>query len=327
MGSEPRPLACWLLTDGAPGHESQSRGVADAIARFRPLAVTRVEVRVRRKWLKSAGRQLLRLGRADWLLAAAHDIALPAGRPDLVISSGGNTLLASALLARRFGVPNFYSGTPKGFDTAWYSRIYTVTDQGGASNVVLPLPPVPGELCAATPPPLADDAPLLLLVGGNGGLTYTAQDWQALAREADALAARTGRRWLVTTSRRTGADVEGILAAGIAPERIVDAVWWSRAPRKVMRDFLARAAAVYVTGDSMSMIAEAIYAARPVHVLMPAQGAHDAQDGAALAGYVRAGFVRVAPMAAFAQREPCWPVAPLPDVQRLIFESARECLP
>lgn len=326
MGSEPRPLACWLLTDGAPGHESQSRGIADAIARFRPLAVTRIELGVRRKWLKSAGRQLLRLGRADWLLDAVHDVALPAGRPDLVISSGGNTLLASALIARRFRVPNFYSGTPKGFDTAWYSRIYTVTDQGGASNVVLPLPPVPGELCAAMPPPAAD-APLLLLVGGEGELAYTAQDWQALAREADALAARTGRRWLVTTSRRTGADAEAIIAAGIAPERIVDAVWWSRAPRRVMRDFLSRAAAVYVTGDSMTMIAEAIYAARPVHVLMPAQGGHDGQDAAALAGYGRAGFVRVLPMAAFAQAEPCWPVAPLPDVQRLIYESAREFLP
>lgn len=320
------PLTCWLLTDGAAGHESQSRGIADAIARFRPVNVVVVPLRIRRRLLKSLGRVLLRLGNTQWLLDAVHDIELPAGRPDFILSSGGNTLLANALLARRHGVPNFYSGTPKGFDNDWYSCIFTVTEQGGGSNVVLPLPPVPGNLCAPMPAPAAD-APLALLVGGNGGLPFADADWHALAQQANAVAAESGRRWLVTTSRRTGAEAENILAHGISSTAIEDAVWWARAPRKVVRDFLSRAGAVYVTGDSMTMIAEAIYAGRPVHVLMPAQGAHDAQDAEALAGYVRAGLVRVVPIAEMARDTPFFVAPPVPDVQALIWQSVRECLP
>lgn len=321
------PLVCWLLTDGAPGHESQSRGIVDAIARFRPVRVETVPLRVRRKLLKSAGRVLLRLGGADWLLSAAHDITLPGGKPDFIVSSGGNTLLASALLARRHRVPNFYSGTPKGFDTGWYSRVFTVTDQGGGSNVVLPLPPVPGTLCAPMPAPVAD-APLLLVVGGDGGgFHWTDEDWQALAAQANALAVRTGRRWLVTTSRRTGERAEQLLSSTLDASVVADAVWWAREPRRVMRDFLARAGAVYVTGDSLTMIAEAIYAARPVHVVLPPQGAHDAQDAEALAGYMRAGLVRLAPVASLADGEALFAAPPVPDVQALIHESVREFLP
>ncbi len=327
MASDP-VRTCWLLSDGAPGHLSQSRGLTDAIARFMPLRVVVIEVQVRRRLLKSAGRMLLRFGHVDWLLNAVYRLALPAVRPDLVVSSGGNTLLANALIARHYGVPNLYSGTPKGFDPAWYSRIFTVTPQGGASNVVLPLPPVPGELCATLPAPAAH-APLLLLIGGDGGgMQYSADDWCRLATQVNALAAKTGRRWLITTSRRTGVAAEEILARELAPSAIEDAVWWSRMPhKKVMREFLARASAVYVTGDSMTMIAEAIYAARPVHVVMPVQNRQDVQDAQALAGYVRAGFVRVSPIAAMTRDETPFVGAAVPDVQALIWNAVRDCLP
>lgn len=326
MNGAPAPLRGWLLTDGTPGHESQAQGIVDAIARFRPATVERVPVRVRRKFLKSISRLLLRVGKAQWLLAAAHELDLPPGQPDFIVSSGGNTLLASALIARRYGVPNFYSGTPKGFSTVWFSCVFTVTGTGDGSQVVLPLPPVPGELCVSLPPPPAD-APLALLVGGDADLRYAERDWAALAQQAAALAARTGRGWLLTTSRRTGAAAEEILAGGIPASALVDAVWWSRAPRRELRNFLARAGAVYVTGDSMTMIAEAIYAGRPVHVLLPAAGALSAQDAAALDGYARAGYVRVHPLAALATEEPGFAVPALPDVQALIHDALRWFLP
>ena len=63
-------------------------------------------------------------------------------------------------------------------------------------------------------------------------------------------------------------------------------MWWAREPRKVMRDFLARAGAVYVTADSLTMVAEAIYAGRPVHVVRPPQGVPEAQDAQALLALV-----------------------------------------
>lgn len=322
------PLTAWLLTDGAPGHESQSRGLVDAIGRFRPLDVVVVPLRVRRRLAKSAGRTLLRLRNPQWLMSLAYDLEPPPDRPALIVSSGGNTLLANALLARRHGVPNLYSGTPKGYDPAWYSRVFTVTPQGGGThNVVLPLPPVPGALCAPMPAP-SPDAPLLLLAGGDGGgFAWREDDWQALAQGMAAAHARTGRRWLVATSRRTGAVAESVLARALPADAVDDAVYWSREPRKVVRDFLARAAAACVTADSLTMVAEAIYAGRPVHVVSPASGAHDAQDAAALAGYARAGFIRQTGAASLPDADLLFVPPPVPDIQALVWASVRELLP
>lgn len=317
----------WLLTDGAPGHESQSRGIADAIARFTPIDVDVVMLRVRHRFLKSIGRVLLKIARADGLLERVYDVALPGGRPDFVISSGGNTLLASALLARRHGVPNFYSGTLKDYEPAWFARTFSVTPQPGQGNVVLPLPPVPGVLCVPLPAPVAD-APVALLLGGDGGgLHYCEDDWCTLAEHINTISRATGRRWLLTSSRRTGSRAEDLLARFIDPLHIVEAVWWSRDPRKVVREFLARAAAVYVTGDSLTMVAEAIYSGRAVTVLEPRDSHHEPQDAEALARYGAAGFVRVesigamaAPAAAIAGVAP----VAMPDVQSLVWQAVRE---
>jgi len=70
---------------------------------------------------------------------------------------------------------------------------------------VLPLPPVPDSLSRKLPA-APSDAPWLLLIGGNGaGYRYEDADWRALAAAVNRLGKEEGVRWLVTTSRRTGA--------------------------------------------------------------------------------------------------------------------------
>jgi hypothetical protein len=126
-----------------------------------------------------------------------------------MVSSGANTLLANALLARRTGVPNVYSGTLKGYDPRAYDCVFTVTALGIPSNHVLPLPPVPGEL-ARPFPPAGGDRCLAVLIGGDGaGYQYSADaDWRTLGSSLTELARRHDARLLLTTSRRTGAEAE-----------------------------------------------------------------------------------------------------------------------
>jgi len=324
------PLRIWLLSDGAPGHVSQSRGVAEAIGRFCPVELILVQLRVRQKLLKSIGRWLLHRGVfPSWLLRRVYAIELPVGKPELLISSGGNTLLASALLAREFGVPNFYSGTLKGYPCRCYSSIYSVTPLGVPNNKVLPLPPVPDTL-ARKLPAASPDAPWLLLIGGNGaGYRYEDADWRALAAAVNRLGKEQGARWLVTTSRRTGAAAEDLLQQLLDPSVLIDTVYFGTNPKPVVRDFLGRCRGVWVSEDSLTMVAEAIYSGRPVRSLRPRQARPEANDAAALAGYVERGLLERSCLDELANLELIARVAAveIPDVQRLIWDNVQTLLP
>jgi hypothetical protein len=184
-----------------------------------------------------------------------------------------------------------------------------------ACNHVLPLPPVPGEL--ARPLPAADgEALIAVLVGGDGaGYVFKDADWRAFATGLATLARREGARLLLTTSRRTGAAAEAILRAALPAELLADAVWWSQAPRKVMRDFLAAARAIVVTEDSLSMVAESIYSAHPVISVSPAIAQPNANDGAALQGYADRGLLARGPITGLADARFPARHTPIPDVQ------------
>ncbi|OPZ02483.1 MAG: hypothetical protein BWZ09_02547 [Alphaproteobacteria bacterium ADurb.BinA305] len=314
---EVKPLIVWLLSDGAPGHLSQSRGIVDALATRRAVQTHTVELQIRSAFWKRLGRMLLpRIRDTEAWLRRIYDTAPPTGQPDLIVSSGANTLLANALLARRHGVPNVYSGTLKGYDPAAFARVFTVVPLGVACNHVLPLPPVPGELARPLPAPPEGDKRIAVLVGGDGaGYVFKEADWRAFGAGLAALARRDGARLLLTTSRRTGAVAEAWLRESIPAELIADAVWWSQAPRKVMRDFLGAASAIVVTEDSLSMVAESLYSGRPVVSVSPVVAQPNANDGAALQAYAERGLLVRQPLAGLADIAFPDCSTPVPDVQ------------
>lgn len=276
----------WLLSDGAPGHLSQSRGIVDALKAVTTLRVVTVPLKVRSSLWKRLGRFFLPWIRdPGFWLSRVYDITLPEGRPHLLVSSGANTLLASALLARQTGAANVYSGTLKGYHPDAYHCVFTVTPLGVPVNHVLPLPPVPGQLSRPFPPATGGKR-LAVLVGGDGaGYVWRNGDWQALGRSLSELARRNGALLLLSTSRRTGAEAERLLQDNIPAELLADAVWWSQAPRPVVRDFLAAASGVVVTEDSLTMVAESIYSGRPSVAVRPAEANANANDEGALQAY------------------------------------------
>lgn len=312
-----KPLTVWLLSDGAPGHLSQSRGIVDALATRREVEVVTVDLKVRSTLWKRLGRLALPHIRdaAGWL-QRIYGAPPPPGRPELIVSSGANTLLANALLARLHRVANVYSGTLKGYDPAAFDRVFTVVPLDVACNHVLPLPPVPGELARPLPLPPEGGKHIAVLVGGDGaGYVFNEADWRAFGAGLATLARREGARLLLTTSRRTGAAAEAWLRDSLPAERIADAVWWSQAPRKVMRDFLGAAQAIVVTEDSLSMVAESLYSGRPVVSVSPALAQPNANDGAALQAYAQRGLLLRQPIAGLADVALPARRAAVPDVQ------------
>ena len=267
-----------MLQALAQGYEVQCDWV-DAQLTFKPL----------RKLLRaSLNRQP---GRSGWI-RALYRASLPTAPPDLIISTGGNTAFLNAALAQQLGCQNYFIGSLRGLRPSLFSKVLTIEPIGANNNIVMPLAPVPSDReaqhTAATAlrheQQIPAEQPLwtLLIGGATDEYSYQAEDWQALAGELNRLARQHSIRWLITSSRRTGIEVEQQLAAALAPELIADATWYGQQPRKVMAAYLGAADAVFCTEDSLSMLTEAIASGKPVVALQPARMQPAARYEAAL---------------------------------------------
>ena len=123
----------WIVSEGSPGHVSQSTGLAAALAEKIPVTTRQFESRpkingfvrtlIRRFWMGKKGRPL-----PDWMLdrwiglepAKAGETA-----PDLIISSGGRSVFAARTLAVRHGVPFIFLGERKPYPAAWFHTVLT----------------------------------------------------------------------------------------------------------------------------------------------------------------------------------------------------------
>ena len=273
----------WIISEGSPGHISQSQGLVQALARRIELQVSTVETRPR---LNGFGRKLVRL----WMGAPGRP--LPAGflqkvlgceapqdpPPDLIVASGGKAVFAARTLAARFGAPLVFIGERKPYPSGWFHTVFTPSaSETGVNDVAIEMIPTQVtrervEQAAAAWTERPDGRLWAMVIGGvSPSHHYRKSDWEALAVAMNSLAQREGLRWLVTTSRRTGADVEAWLHAVLDPQTIAAAVWWTRKPEKKMAAFLGAAECVVVTQDSVTMVTEAVASGRPVVVVSPAE--------------------------------------------------------
>lgn len=273
----------WLISDGNPGHYNQSRALAEAVRDARGWEVEWVSVRPRyRGFVRPlvyfmvnafAGRMGMAMARRLFVIES-----LPSSRPAVVISSGGTTAVFNALAASAFGCPNFFLGRPP-LQFNRFSRILLSEEAGDEPNAVrlpfLPTPITPTQAEEAGAVLRRDlglhDGPLwaMLIGGGSRSHRFEEADWRGLAAGMNRLSARYGGRWLITTSRRTGEVAETILRRELAPASVAEATWWQRSPRPVMSAYLGACEVAFCTQDSLTMLTDAMAAARPVFALSP----------------------------------------------------------
>lgn len=309
-----RPLSILILSDGRPGHYHLAEGVAAAIARRRPAAVTKIDIR-RAKWAPSR------------VLAALLDIGIPAagiarlaygldgasgvptgGPLDLIISAGGDTLGANVAMSRALACRNIFCGTlrhfrPDAFDLVVSSyarharlpRHLVALKPNGLDPDTLPASRVSGTNARAGPPQRAG-----LLIGGNSGLfRYRDQEWTLLLDFLAASHRAHGTRWIVSTSRRSPEAIADRLqalarqAAGPIAELIDFRV---AGPGSLPRLF-AGVEAVLVTEDSSTMISEAVCARLPVVGTAPAEHAFKDDEREYRAFMIAERWLRTIPLA------------------------------
>jgi mitochondrial fission protein ELM1 len=277
------PLKVIFLADTRPGHYHLAQGVIAALARLRPVEVTRVEVK--RKWIVPTRWLRRRITAKSFfpprMLRMAYRIdayALP--KADLVVSAGGETHMPNICVSRFLEIPSIFCGSlMRGLGPENFSLIVSSYDRDAGSDRYLVTlkpssidPDVLGRP-ASVPRYGPDVHPRLagLLVGGNAGpFRYRRKEWDRLLAFIAEISKAWGTRWLVSTSRRTPDRVADKIAALAKDETVVARFidYRTQGPGTLPEVF-GKAEVILCTEDSSTMISEAVSARLPVVGVSP----------------------------------------------------------
>lgn len=273
----------WVIDEGSPGHLAQSLGLAEALNARIPSAIHQLTYHFRAPgWIRNTGRSLAKRGwlspKESWLRRLGHWTPDPfpdAPAPELLISSGGKSVLFASALARRFRAPLVYVGERKPYPADWFHTYFTPSDLERDTNGVL-IDQVPTRLspedarAAARVEDWLHPGLWAMIVGGpSRSHRYHPQDWHALAQNMTALSQAHGIQWLLTTSRRTPKAIETQLRETLDPKALYYGIWWNQRPEKKMAALLGAAEKAFVTQDSVTMVTEAIGSGTPTIALIP----------------------------------------------------------
>lgn len=270
------PLRIVIISDDRPGHYHLADGVAAAIGRRVPTSVTRIGIERR----KLAPGRLLALALSagvspPWLLRVGYGLDANVVPPaDVVISAGGDTLVATVAAARWLGAESIYCGTLRHLPPEQLSLVVS----SYARHAALPRHIVtlkPSGLDPDTLPrrePRNAEPRAGLLIGGPSGLfRWEPDEWQALEAFLTASHASDGTRWIVSTSRRTPDEVANAFA-GLAKRTdgpIAELIDFRTAGPGTLPRLFASVDHVLATEDSSTMISEAIAARVPTVGVSP----------------------------------------------------------
>jgi mitochondrial fission protein ELM1 len=277
------PLKIIYLADTRPGHYHLAEGVIAAIARLRPVEVTRVETK--RKWIVPTRWLRGRINAASFfpprMLRMAYRIdaeTLP--KPDLVVSAGGETLMPNICVTRLFDVPNIFCGALlRGLGAENFNLVISSYDRDATSpRHMVVLKPSSVDPDALGRPKIvprysADNKPKLagLLIGGNAGpFKYKRHEWERLLDFARIVSKEWGTRWLVSTSRRTPDFVANKIAELAKDDSVIARFIDFRTARPgTLPEIFGGADVIVCTEDSSTMISEAVSARLPVIGVAP----------------------------------------------------------
>ncbi|MBT4738768.1 MAG: nucleoside-diphosphate sugar epimerase [Rhodospirillaceae bacterium] len=263
----------WALTDDRPGNNTQVFGVAQALGWPVEEKAIRYSTLAR---LPNLLRGASLAGVADESRGALSgpwpDVVIAAGRRSAPVArwikrqSQGKTKLVQIMFPGHAGAKDFdVIAVPAHDANTRVSDWPNVISITGAPSLITP------DLLAAEAERWKgryDTLPrphIAVIVGGaTRRRAFSQVDAFDLGSQVAALASSTGGSVLLTTSRRTGKKAEAALMQSIPEPRVV--FQWGHDGENPYRGFLALADAIVVTGDSVSMCAEACATETPVYI-------------------------------------------------------------
>ena len=260
-----RDLTVWSMTTGEAGLRQQANGLAAALA----SGYAEIELRVSRAWALAPRVIPLQLG----VDVVRGDIAAP--WPDVLISCGRRSALVAAAIRRRTRADMVCvqiqpPSNPGDFDLV----VSLPHDRISAPNVMRIETALHGirtsdlRAAKATGHPAFTGLPRpwtgVLIGGSTLRRPMNVDDVTNLCAKLDALHEIQGGSLLITTSRRTPELVLAALGHRYAHDLTVRVM--DPQPPNPYLPILALSDRIVVTGDSISMVSEALATGRPVQV-------------------------------------------------------------
>jgi len=279
-----KPLNILLISDGKPGHITQSRGLLNQLGKHFAVEYETLEIKPKIKIVNRLLRAFLnkKSPYAEWVFKVFYrynKAILEKAKPHLILSTGGDTCGVNAVLAQQKQCNNLYLGSLRGHDPKLFSGVISTTALSNVDNCIV----------LDVAPTLIDNLSLekagsdfynehkldrkqvywAMLIGGDGsGYHYSEEDLKQLIEGMLVLAKSYGIKWLLTTSRRTGLENEKVIQKLLAnQDAIAYAVYYNHQPEKIMSAFLGIGKQIFCTEDSTSMISEAVISRKPVFTL------------------------------------------------------------
>lgn len=267
------PASCWIVTDGAVGHEKQCR----ALCRYLGLGPELFEIELRQPWDALApywhvgGRRAIRGALAERLAGPLPDLLLTAGRRAVLAALTIKRLSSGSTFTCQVMDPKI---DPRRFDLVICPR----HDGLAGANVITSLGALHEvdehrlasarecwqETIGARPAPRV----AVLIGASNRAFEIGENHIEDLAAAAEALAG-SPRSILVTTARRTPPALRAFVASRF-PESMV----WTGPDcgDNPYLGYLAWADHIIVSADSVSMLSEAAGTGKPVYCSPPGEG-------------------------------------------------------
>jgi len=265
------PKKIWALLDERAGNTSQTLGVAEALGL--PYEIKRIAFN---GFIKLPN---ILINKTTLGFDKSCLNALTPPWPDITISTARRLgIVASYIKSRHHECFTVQIQWP-GFPASQFDLIATPLHDGIAEgkNVFITL----GAPHRVTEDILKQEAAkwsstlsglpspkIALLIGGGGGSkTFAASHAEPIARYASALAQSQGGSLFITTSRRTGKEMEAALPRHLTCPYYLHKWQDSDGPEaNPYYGFLGLADAIIVTGDSVSMCSEACATGKPVAI-------------------------------------------------------------
>ncbi len=264
----------WVLTDEKPGNRTQAIGVAQK------LPWQFVEHRVLLNRLSALPNMLL--GSSGISMQRGRNNSISAPWPNIAIAAGRR--LAPILRYIKKQNPNCFTAymmNPQTSLSAFDLVAIPQHDNPPAKPNVITTIAAPHSLTTQQltqayhkwsfalqhlPKPK-----IAVLVGGNSGSAkFQLEDFHILGKMASKLAIQQGGSLLISTSRRTGKQAYDYLRLSLEVDH--ELFGWNSSSENPYLGFLSHADAIIVTGDSISMCAEACSLGKAVFIFSPPHG-------------------------------------------------------
>lgn len=293
--SNTQPLIL-ALTDGKAGHETQTQGIVQLLNQQQAYQVEWIHLnlpsKLRYRWLKWLMKFTSHPAWLNAFLSEQQVVHLKQQQVAYIVSAGGNTLLANALLKQELiktnTVKNIVASSLRGMKSDYFDVVFTIHPQQENLDHYLYYPIAPNKMSAL---PLTKDQarlnlglqasePVITVLIGADTKTVgigSVEEWGALLQKI-----RTENpqaRLLLTTSRRTPTAFEQALAQYALQHQIFNSTdqitLVAQGQHCEIKDYIAAADWVLSSADSTSMVAEVVMSGQPLVVFYNQNGMQD----------------------------------------------------